>query len=467
MAIAAFLASAAGCLWRERLWSAEKIRQIQSQRLQALLLHARAHTVLGAERLAHWSPGQNLAQIPPITKAELMERFTDGISGGALTLSRAETFAADESRVGQLLDERWVIAKTSGTTGRVGYFVTDKQAWARFNGALFARILRHRLIPREIIRFSCGRRYRMAMAVATGGHLITRLVSTFQPTLGRLMMKMRSFSILNPLEEVILGLNRYRPHYLHSYPTYVELLARAQLAGELKIDPEFISLGSEPVSSMAREVIGRAFPHAEVSETYGATECLTIANQCRHGQLHLNEDLCVLEPVDERGRPVPPGQPSAKVYLTNLINRAQPLIRYELPDSVTLPQETCPCGAGLGLLKIQGRTDDTFFLTDAQGHYVPCAPLPFEALFLGVKGLAQFQLIHERQNALRIRYVIEPGADHPSVGTQIKDRFHNHLARQKLAESVAVALEPVAALERETQGHKLRQIYSKVPRPAL
>ena len=42
----------------------------------------------------------------------------------------------------------------------------------------------------------------------------------------------------------------------------------------------------------------------------------------------------VIEIVDENNRAVSPGQPGAKVLLTNLINYAQPLIRYELTDSV-------------------------------------------------------------------------------------------------------------------------------------
>ncbi len=40
----------------------------------------------------------------------------------------------------------------------------------------------------------------------------------------------------------------------------------------------------------------------------------------------------VIEIVAEDGRPVPPGRPGANVLLTNLINYAQPLIRYALTD---------------------------------------------------------------------------------------------------------------------------------------
>lgn len=460
-----FLRSAVGALWRERLYDGPRWRQVRDARIAALLSHARDTTPLYRDRIRSTDPGA-LIEVPSITKAELMERFDDSISGGLLTRDEVEAYTKDPRQVGRLFRSRFMLATTSGTTGHVGYFVTDRRAWAELNGALLARILRHRLIPREIIRFCWGRRYRMAMAVATEGHFITRLVATFKPIVSRLLVNMQAFSIVRPKEETIASLNRFRPHYLHSYPTYLELLAHEQLAGRLRIDPEFVSLGSEPVSRLAREVIARAFPNAEVSETYGATECLAIANQCRFQSLHVNEDYCVLEPVDAAGRPVPPGVPSAKVLLTNLVNRAQPLLRYELSDSVTIVDEPCSCGSPMPRIRVEGRSDDTFYLEDAGGRLTPHPPVPFEVLFLNVDGLLQYQLVHEEQNRLMVRYVVGEG-DPEEVRRVLAERFDDYLARNLLSGCVTVRLERVDRIDREAQGHKLRQIYSRVPRPPI
>lgn len=467
MSLAAFMGSAVGALWRERRYDATRMQAVQAARLSAILAHAKATTRLGAERLADVDPARpDLTKVRPIGKAELMARFDDSIADRALTLADVRGFTADRDQVGHTLDGRFVCATTSGTTGRVGYFVTDARAWAQLNGALLARILRHRLVPRDILRFSPLRRYRMAMTVATGGHYITKLVSTFQPLLARAMMTMRTYSITDPREAVLAGLDRYRPHYLHSYPTYLEVLAHAQLAGDLHIDPEFISLGSEPVSALARDTLRRAFPNAEISETYGATECLTLGNQCRHGRLHLNTDLCVLEPVDADGHPVPVGVASDKVLVTNLHNRAQPLIRYTIEDSVTVLDEACPCGAGLPVIRVEGRSDDTFFLHDARGRFFAFPPVPFEVLFLDVPGLEQYQLVHEAQNDLLIRIVASPGAAREAVERALLGRFEAYLADNHLSGCVRLRIERVGALQREATGHKLRQIMSMVPRPA-
>lgn len=466
MSLSRFLGAAIGCLYRERRLSPERMKAVQRARLAALLAHAKATTPIGAERIADPDPSK-LADIAPISKAELMARFDETIANGAMTLEQARRFTSDPSTVGTLYDGRFVVATTSGTTGRVGYFVTDKNAWARLNGGLLARILRHRLVPHEIIRFCWGRRYRMAMTIATGGHFITQLVATFQPLLARAFMTMSTFAVTSPIEKTVALLNRYRPHYLHSYPTYVEVLARAQLDGALTIAPEFISLGSEPVSQLARQTIAKAFPTAEVSETYGATECLTIANQCKHGNLHLNEDLCVLEPVDAEGRPVPVGTPSAKVLLTNLENYGQPLIRYELEDSVTILEGDCPCGAAFPMIRVEGRSDDTFYIQDDDGRTRAFPPVPFEVLFLNLDGMRQYQLVHETQNHLRVRFASEPGADSSVIGRELERRFSAYFADNRAGASVTLSIEPVDDIEREAVGHKLRQVLSKVPRPAV
>jgi len=278
---------------------------------------------------------------------------------------------------------------------------------------------------------------------------------------------MRAFSIMEPTEHVVCALNRFRPHYVHAYPTFLEALAHERLRGRLAIDPEFVSLGSEPFSLSAKNAVARAFPRAQLAETYGATECLAIANQCSAGRLHVNEDLCILEPVDASGRPVPVGVASDKVYLTNLVNRAQPLLRYEIGDSVTLLGDDCACGSPMASIRVEGRSDDTIYLADGSGQFSAHPPVPFEALFLGVPGLRQYQLVHERQNRLLVRVVVEPSAEPAAVIEGTRESFAHYLGRRGLGPHVELTVEAVGAIERGEKGHKLRQIYSEVEKPKL
>ena len=79
--------------------------------------------------------------------------------------------------------------------------------------------------------------------------------------------------------------------------------------------------------------------------------------------------MCVVENVDEDGRPVDHGEPGARLLVTNLFNRVQPLIRFEITDVATLEREPCPCGRTLLRLRsLAGRTADVI---RSPGHRRP------------------------------------------------------------------------------------------------
>lgn len=469
--LTAFLGGALDALRVERGPPELALRRRQA-RLRRLLEHAQARTELGAERLRGLSldamrPEAALARVAPIDKAELMARFDASVVRGGPSGATVEARIEAPDRAGALLDGRWMIATTSGTTGEVGRFVFGRDSWARLNGALIARILRHRLVPCEIARFSFGRRYRMAMVVATGGPYISHLVARRRPAGSGTLAEVRVFSIMEPSERLRARLEAFRPHYLHGYPSLVEALAHDRAEGRLDIDPEFISLGSEPVAPLARAAIRRGFPRAEVSETYGATEHVAIANQCRAGALHVNTDLCVLEPRDREGRPVPPGVRADHALLTNLLEHAQPIVRYRLADAITVLPESapCPCGSAFPRIRVEGRSDDTLYLTDRSGRHHAFSPVPFEVLFLREPGVGRYQLVHARQNALEIRFVGRAGAEPSALRGRLESAFRAHLDASPVAGCVQVTAIPVPDIPREAAGHKLRQICSRVPRP--
>ena len=71
----------------------------------------------------------------------------------------------------------------------------------------------------------------------------------------------------------------------------------------------------------------------------------------------------ILQPVDAQHRPVPVGETGFTTLLTNLANRVQPLIRYDLGDRVRFAPEACECGSALpvmavGVLVLRFRFED-------------------------------------------------------------------------------------------------------------
>lgn len=77
------------------------------------------------------------------------------------------------------------------------------------------------------------------------------------------------------------------------------------------------------------------------------------------------------------------GAPSPTVLLTNLVNRAQPLIRYELTDSVTLAAPDL-------IASIDGRSDDILVLPGKEGGEVAVHPLRLRAPFAGLAQVALY-----------------------------------------------------------------------------
>jgi phenylacetate-coenzyme A ligase PaaK-like adenylate-forming protein len=441
------------------------IERVRRQRLQRVL-EAASRTPLYAGQLDAVAVREGrLDAVEPVTKATFLDRLDETFPAGDLTRARLDAWVRDKSRAGGLLDDRYVVAMTSGTTGTMGLFVNDVESWALMRGLTFARIFRGRLGAFDMLRAVRRGRFKMSFIVASGGHFMTYLLAHRVPRAGAVLLDSRVLSIEMPVPAIVKMLNEQKPHLLHSYPTLLELLAHEKRAGRLRIDPEVITAGSETLTQPCRQAIREAFEHAHLVETYAATECVPLATACSHGQLHVNEDACILEPITAAGEPAPDDGLADRVLVTNLLNTAQPLLRYELTDQLQLVAGACPCGSPLRRVRVAGRTDDTFFLKDPHGQWQAHPPIPLEVVFLQVPGLLQYQLVHERQNELKVLFVAEPGSLGRHVAGALDAQLSRYLADHGLTRCVAYTLEEVDRIERHAQSRKIRQITSRVPRP--
>jgi len=167
----------------------------------------------------------------------------------------------------------------------------------------------------------------------------------------------RLFSALAPTNQLVRELNAFQPVMMSGYPSTLEVLAQEQQAGRLHIHPVVINAAGETLTDAARRQIATAFG-CPVSNYYGSSEAVGLTFGCKHHRLHVNSDWYLLEPVDEHDRPVPPGQLSYAVLVTNLASRVQPLIRYKMGDRVTISPDACPCGSPFPVIRVIGRTDE-------------------------------------------------------------------------------------------------------------
>jgi len=196
-------------------------------------------------------------------------------------------------------------------------------------------------------------------------------------------------------------LEHWAPGVLATYPTMALLLAEERAAGRLRIAPGEIWTGGESLTDAMRRRISAVFA-CGVFDSYGASEFLPLAAQCRLGALHLNCDWLLLEPVDERGRAVPPGVGGHTTLLTNLANHAQPLIRYDIGDRVTVHPQRCACGSSLPTISVEGRCDEVLVLHEGKaGKPARLAPLALTTV-LEDAGAFDFELVQIAPDALRL-----------------------------------------------------------------
>ncbi len=378
-------------VWRAKWATRSEIETRQRRRLAEMLSFVRRQSRFYKRHFADVPEGcTDLTQFPPVTKPTLMDHFDDVVTDTAITKAEIDAFIADESKTGHRFLGRYPVWTTSGTTGEPGIFVQDDTSLALL-GALPDRWVLNVLLDIDTIRRLVKHNLRQAVIAITGVHFLGASgFALLQRESKFLENRIRLFSPTQPLDDLIEVLNRYQPALLMGYATVIVELARAQRDDRLDINPAFVSPASEPVSAAQKRDIERAFD-CEVREAYAATEFNPIAIECSHGNLHVNADWVVLEPVDEYYQPVEPGEPSETVLITNLGNRIQPIIRYDLGDSITMYDEHCPCGSAFPFIDVEGRQGDVLHFETEDRRDRPIFPLALSGVVEEVPGVRRIR----------------------------------------------------------------------------
>src|SRR5690242_8922293 len=120
----------------ERLeWPAERLALHRRQRLRALVREAVDCSAWHRERLAGIDPDRldesSLAELPPMTKTDLMENFDRIVTDERLSLEAVNDHLQTVT-TGSYLFDRYTAVTSGGSTGERGAFVYDWEGWATF-----------------------------------------------------------------------------------------------------------------------------------------------------------------------------------------------------------------------------------------------------------------------------------------------------------------------------------------------
>jgi phenylacetate-CoA ligase len=434
----------------ERLdWPADRLAAHRSQQLREMVRHAVERSPWHRDRLGGVDldglDEATLDRLPPMTKADLMENFDRIVADGRLSLDLVNAHL-DTVTSGSYLPDGQTAITSGGSTGERGVFVYDWAAWATFWVTVFRYLLRAKWSDPEL-------RSRPEVLGWVAAAHFTHATAALSRTFDSPEFVNVRFPVTLPTDEIVLGLNAAQPDVLIAYPSALHVLSFEAGAGRLRIAPRQIVSCAEPLLPEIRAAAEAAWG-VRVGNAWGTSEGGGVAVPCDQSRSHLSDDLVIVEPVDEDGRPVAPGERSAKIYLTNLFTRALPLIRYEITDEVTFLDEPNPDPwTGRRIAPVPGRLDDTF-VYDAG---VEVHPHVFRSALGEIPAICEYQVRQTPRGASILVCAAQAGDLEPA-----RRHLVGALARLGLV-APEVSIEAVDHLDRVSGTGKLKRF---VPLPA-
>ncbi len=365
-------------LEREQWLSRDEIESLQQARLNKLLCHAAANSSFYESRLADLALSKekklllsDLRNLPLLTRKDLQNNLSD-------ILCR-ETGPVEKDATG-------------GSTGHPVNFYHDPASRQFFEACelLFLSWMGVQTGDRTAVLWGADRDFK---ELSLKERLSRR---------ARRVLSLNSFNMTSKaLDSFLRQIEANRPAYVIGYASSLHLAAKAiNESGAYHIRPRAVRAAAEMLYGFQRREIEKAFGTSPYN-FYGSREISHLAAECpEHTGLHVFSSGRIIEVVDDKGAPLPPGE-TGYLAVTDLTNMAFPFIRYLNGDMGSLRREACSCGRGYHLLdNLAGRSSDIICLN---GKYIHGEF--FTHLFYDRPEVKQFQAVQEAANRLVIRIV--------------------------------------------------------------
>jgi len=199
-------------------------------------------------------------------------------------------------------------------------------------------------------------------------------------------------------------LNEFKPFFLDGYPSALFILAKYINKNQIKLKfkPFAIMVTAETLYEYQRKAIEKAF-NCKVYNQYASSEGSPFITECSENKLHLNLDSGIFEFFNKDDKKAKPGE-IARLVVTSFRNLKTPLIRYDIGDTVLLPEKeiVCDCGCKMPVVKeIIGREDDILW-TEEKGFVGR-----MDTAFKGLKGIDKTQIIQKSPTLFEINIIVD------------------------------------------------------------
>lgn len=245
------------------------------------------------------------------------------------------------------------------------------------------------------------------------------------------------------LEQYWRRCEEFRPDYFYGYVSMIETFANFALRKGLRRQWDGLKAvitTSEVLTDPQRELIERAFG-VPVQNEYGCGEVGPVAYGCEKGSLHLMTESQVAEVLRPDGSIAGPGE-SGEIVLTDLNNRAMPLIRYKVGDLAVVGGQ-CACGRGFPTLeKVWGREYDIVEAPDGRRYHGEFFMYLFEDLRTQGASVEKFQVIQTNEASLEVRLVIRDAAEADRLEAIVQQEFERRLPSMSVRMSRVTEIPP-------------------------
>lgn len=409
-------------LEEQQWWPQRRLRVYQWERLQVLVTYAGMHSPYYGELFTNRKINpekifteEDFRKIPVTTKKDIRDHL--------------DRFISDDYKKSSL-----VSAKTGGSTGVSLNLYFDEACQEKRNAA--------QLMADRWAGWDLG----MKRAAVWGNPPVAKTAK--QKLRHHLLDRTIYLDTMNLNEQSMAAFvdrwSNEQPQAVFGHAHSIYLFARhLQNRGVTSCRPKAIVATSMMLLEHERRLIEEAF-QCKVTNRYGCEEVGLIACECeQHQGMHLNLPHVYVEFLDANDQPVKAGEPG-KIVVTDLNNRAMPLIRYRVEDVGVFSEQPCECGRGFPILKhLQGRVADFLKLPD--GGQVAGISL-VERTLTRVPGVEQMQLVQDRLDHICIHRV--KGNDY----TQETDVALLRAMRETFGEQVALEIVDVTGIPQEASG---------------
>lgn len=253
------------------------------------------------------------------------------------------------------------------------------------------------------------------------------------------------------LEKYTELLKAFRPTYFYGYVSMLEEYAR--YFERTRRNPPFnlkcVITTSEVLTDYHRKLIEDIFS-TRVFNEYGCGEIGSVAHECEAGSLHVMAENMIVEVLD--GDRVCKHGEMGELVITELNNKAMPLIRYRTGDFGSLSHGTCACGRSLPVIEnLAGRAYDTIKNREGKMFHGEFFVYIFEGAKRKEFGVQAFQV--EQLTYERINIKVVPGRGY----CRRTEEYIREKIRNGMESNVSVTFEKVDKIQRESSG-KMRVV---------